>query len=335
MYLDNDKGLSGLVNIGNSCYINSVIQSLSNTTDLTQYFLNDSYLEHLKNKSIEYKFTHQWVRLLNGLWEENCTVSPNSFLKSLIFICKEKKLDLTFSGFQQNDFQEFLVFFLDTLHKSLNYNIQVEIKGSIKTDIDKIAYEAAKSWKSFFKNDYSIIVELFYGQFTTEIKDIDKKKISINYQPFSFLLLPVPKKNEISIQECLDLYFKEELLINNNFKDDNDIIYKDIIKQTKIWEFPKILIICLNRFDNQNIKINTNVLFEKKLNLRKYSVLNKKVQYKLYSICNHYGITSGGHYTCICCKNDIWYEFNDSKVVKIEEKNVFTKNAYCLFYEIV
>ena len=40
MEIYNDRGLSGIVNLGNTCYINSVIQSLSQTNELTHYFLS-------------------------------------------------------------------------------------------------------------------------------------------------------------------------------------------------------------------------------------------------------------------------------------------------------
>ena len=106
-----------------------------------------------------------------------------------------------------------------------------------------------------------------------------------------------------------------------------------IAKNKVKWELPKILIICLNRFDNNNNKLNTHISFDSILNLKKYTVLKDNSKYELYSICNHYGITNGGHYTSVCKKNNKWYEYDDAKVLLIDEKNIFTENAYCLFYK--
>lgn len=47
--LYNNKGLTGLVNLGNSCYLNSIIQCLSNTIELTDYFMKDNHLSNLKD----------------------------------------------------------------------------------------------------------------------------------------------------------------------------------------------------------------------------------------------------------------------------------------------
>lgn len=334
MTLESKNGLSGLVNNGNSCYINSVIQSLSHTELLTKYFLSDDYKENLNKKSIEYQFTYQWYRVLNALWEENCTISPISFIKSLIEISNKKNIELNFSNFYQNDFQEFLVFFLDTLHNSLKYSINIEIKGKIKNKLDKIAIEAAKSWISFFKNDYSKIIEIFYGQLVTEIIDNNTNRtISRSFQPFCFLILPITSKNKdnLNIYSCLDLYFKSEKL-NTSFKTDDKNIYNNVSKKISIWELPNILIICLNRFDNHNNKINFLVECQYEINVKKYSFFEGGT-YELYSVCNHYGFTNGGHYTSICKNNNQWYEFNDEKVIKIDKKNVITQNAYCLFYK--
>ena len=79
-------------------------------------------------------------------------------------------------------------------------------------------------------------------------------------------------------------------------------IYNDVEKTTKIWEFPNILIICLNRYNNNNQKISKNIDFDYEINLKKYGVVKQNNIYELYSICNHYGSTTFGHYTSICKK---------------------------------
>jgi ubiquitin carboxyl-terminal hydrolase 2 len=321
--LYNNKGLSGIVNLGNSCYINSAIQCLSHTLELTDFFLLNKW--KIINNNYEYNnFSKEWYKILNALWEDNCTISPNSLLKLMVKISKETKMSLGFSSYRQNDIQELLTFLLDIMHESLN------IGGIQPTEIDNTI--SSKHWNKFFEKKYSKVIDLFYGQIETSISDINtKKKLSSNFQPVCFFTLPIPKFNKNikinpSINDCFDLYLEEEILDDDNkwfYKKTNE--YIKVIKKTKIKKYPKILILCLNRFNNDNTKINTQVDITELFNIDKHS-------YELYGICNHYGNSSGGHYIAFCKNNNIWYKFNDNIVTKLDITELISKSNYCLFY---
>jgi ubiquitin carboxyl-terminal hydrolase 4/11/15 len=67
-----------------------------------------------------------------------------------------------------------------------------------------------------------------------------------------------------------------------------------------------------------------------------YCVANQSEQfvYDLYATSSHFGGLNGGHYTAQA-KNghqNQWYDFNDSRITPIEEKNVKSSAAYLLFY---
>ena len=308
----NGKGLSGIVNLGNTCYINSAIQCLSHTLELTDFFLKNEWKSKV-NKKYEYNsFANQWYRLLNGLWEENCTISPNSLFRLMIKISKEKKMSFGFSSYKQNDIQEFIIFVLDILHESLGYSIE----------------NPQNNLETFYKNKYSKIIDLFYGEIETIILDKSDKKLSSNIQPSCFFMLPIPNKSDITLKDCIDLYLEEELLDDDN-KWYNDKTEEYIVAKKKIIikTNPKILIICFNRFTNNGNKINNEIKVLESL------LFNKK-RYNLYGICNHMGSSSGGHYIAQCKNNNEWYRFNDGLVTKVSKLNLSSASIYCLFYRL-
>lgn len=333
-----DGGLSGLVNLGNTCYMNSAIQCLSHTTELTNYFLSKKFVGDFRKDKNTSRLAKEWYKLLNGLHEENCIVSPKSFHKAIVEVSDECGINFGFTN--QNDVQEFLVFFIDGLHESLCKEVIISISGKVKNPIDKMALEAMTQYRTFFKNNYSRIVKLFYGQLVSRIF-VDNVVKSSTYTPLCFFSLPIPNNNgsrKVTIIDCIDEYTKaEHLRGDNQWKNDEDGVKYDAVKKLDIWEFPSILIICLKRFDNFGRKRNDLVSFPiENLDLTSYCIgYNKfKSYFDLTGVCNHTGVSGYGHYYSYCrYKDNNWYEFNDRSVTKIDKGSLVTSNAYCLFYK--
>jgi len=334
-----NKGLCGLSNLGNTCYMNSAIQCISNTPSLTAYFITNRYQEDNNTSKIEHHLVTEWKRLIDGLWtNERCIITPRSFHKIVLLLSQKLGYNVHFGNLSQNDVQEFILFMVNTLHEALCSKVIVKITGEVKNDLDKLALKAMTSWKQFFKDNYSIIIELFYSQLFSAIKCPDCSYISMVFNPICYHTLPIPNKTQnITLYDCYQMFTDNEKLDGDNmWKCDKCNEYKCANKRLLLWTTPKILIICLKRFKNMR---KNNVLIDfpiKNLNLKNYCIGYDKGKsiYHLYGICNHTGNVGGGHYYAYCKnKNDKWYNYNDTSVTEIKETNLVTKNAYCLFYE--
>jgi ubiquitin C-terminal hydrolase len=343
-----NRGLTGLVNLGNSCYMNSAVQCLSNTVELTDYFLENKYKDDLReNKKTgnedemkaKLMLLREWERLLHGIWDSNCTVSPVSFHHTIQIYSLKFGL-CNFVDFRQNDIHEFLNLLIDSMHEILSREVTITISGNVVNELDKLALDAMKSWKVYFKNNYSFIIQLFYGQFISTLKTIDDKVLSHNYDPFSIISMEIPSSENLNIYDCLDHFVKPEILDGDNkYYDEDTKEYVIATKKIQIWNPPKILIIHIKRFQFivSSSKKNDFISYPlDNLNLSKYCVGYEKYnsKYNLYGISCHTGTSNGGHYYAYCKNlNNNWYKYNDSSVKLVSNKNdVITRDAYCLFY---
>ena len=109
------KGLCGLNNLGNTCFMNSIIQCLNNTMPLLKFFLSNKYKSELNKCSPDYKIVVEWNSLCRALWHKNAVVTPKNFHRSIQRRAMERDYD-DFTGFGQNDSQEFLQFLLESFH---------------------------------------------------------------------------------------------------------------------------------------------------------------------------------------------------------------------------
>jgi len=331
-----DKGLTGLANVGNSCYINSCMQLLSHTYELNELLIN---LDKSKiNNNPEATILIEWNNLREMMWGENCTIAPWGFIKAIQKVAKEKNLDI-FSGFAQNDVTEFLLFVIDCFHCSLKRDVDMSIEGNIINSVDTLATDCYKMMQNMYKKEYSEILNLFYGISVTQIKSFTTNEVlSRTCEPFSILTLSLPENNkETDIFECLNLYSKDEEMTGENAWFNDKTNAKENIKKNIIfWNLPTVLIIELKRFNNSNKKIHT--LVKTKLEnidfstyVRGYNA--KDYVYDLFGTGNHMGTAMGGHYTAnIKNSNGKWYNFNDTNITELKDSKIITSHTYCLFY---
>lgn len=332
-----NKGLVGLANLGNTCFLNSCIQVLNHTYEL--HFLLESNIK--TNNIIDSVILSEWNELRELMWSGNGTISPNKFVNKVHQIAREKKRDI-FTGWVQNDITEFLLFLMDCMHNSISRKLILKISGKPENHTDKTAIVCYEMLKTVYAKEYSEIMDMFYGIYVTTIATPDNKKIhSIKAEHFFVLDLQIFHGNTIcpTIYDCFDLFMKPELMAGDNaWFNETTGEKEDIHKSVSFWNLPKILVITLKRFSPDGTqKINNVIQFPvENLNLSKYvkGYNPNSYMYDLFGVCNHSGGVSGGHYTAFA-KNVAgqWIHFNDTSVELINDINLLVSPmAYCLFY---
>lgn len=333
-----DKGLSGLANLGNTCFLNSTAQVLSHTYELNDFLNLKTYKKRLNNK-YDSALLIEWDELREILWTNNCIVSPNKFVRTVQKLAKIKNMDM-FTGFNQNDLPEFLIFIIDCFHNSLAREVNMTIEGEVKDERDQIAVKCFERIKQMFEKEYSEIWNIFYGIHVSQLEHAETgEKISMVPEPYFIINLPIPENNKSpTLLDCFDLYVEAEILDG-----DNSVLYEKTgekvaaKKSLMFWSFPTILVIDIKRFNAMNRKNQIMVDFPlESLDLSKYVIGYNKDSYvyDLYGVCNHSGSVAGGHYTAFVKNaNNKWYHYNDTSVSEVAlPQQIISPKAYCFFY---
>ena len=333
-----DKGLSGLTNLGNTCFLNSAMQVISHTYELNNFLANQSYKKKLNYKH-DSALLLEWDNLREILWNDNCIVSPNKFVRTVQKIAQIKGLDI-FTGFNQNDLPEFLIFVIDCFHNALAREVNMTIEGEMKDEKDKIAVKCFETVKNMYEKDYSEIWNIFYGIIVSKLENVETgNTVSMIPEPYFIINLPIPQNNKSpSLIDCFDLYVEGEILDGENSINDEQTGCKISVKKNiMFWSFPNILVIDIKRFNAMNRKNQIMVDFPlENLNLSKYVIGYNKDSYvyDLYGVCNHSGTSLGGHYTSFVKNaNGKWYHYNDTSVQEVAlNSQIISSKAYCFFY---
>lgn len=154
--------------------MNSVIQCLSHTNDLCQYLKSRT---DCKSITKDQRILTEFAKLLRDMWTPNTRSVTPSELKSA-FSSKHRM----YSGYAQQDAQEFLRFFLDSLHSACNSGTKGELLNIDENLSDN--KKADLTWEWYTKVENSVIKDLFVGQLKSSLKCTVCGNTSVTFDPF-------------------------------------------------------------------------------------------------------------------------------------------------------
>ncbi|XP_063719148.1 ubiquitin carboxyl-terminal hydrolase 2-like [Symsagittifera roscoffensis] len=342
-----DKGTTGLDNLGNTCFMNSILQCLIHTQALRQKCIPEPSNSIVNSSSqMKGKLFKAFCKLVNKCWNNE---SSETYTALRDFKSQMTKYAPLFAGSSQHDAQELLVYLLEGIHEDVN---EVSKKPYYKDDIPdeySPSQKAKESWTRYLSREKSFVIDLFVGQLKSTLTCQVCGYESLTYDPYFDLSLPIPKKNyfNCSLDDCLREYTSEETL--DGYDKPRCAKCKKpqrCTKQFTIERFPKILVIHLKRFSMRNrfSKLDTKVAFPVTgLCLEEFASTEQKHNrtasdciYNLFAVANHSGTAYSGHYTAYC-KSETrkhWSSFNDRLVSELHESRLVSSSAYVLFYEL-
>ncbi|XP_076366129.1 ubiquitin carboxyl-terminal hydrolase 31-like [Tachypleus tridentatus] len=193
---DKIPAVSGIHNHGNTCFMNAIIQCLSNTDMFAEYFVMNHYrVDLLRRNKIHAKIygtkgevTEQLGVLLKSIWSCQYLPEVSNKFKSIV-----SKYGTQYEGSNQHDAQEFLLWLLDKVHEDLNTATKKRYKKPKQNShgrTDEVV--AAETLANYSRCNSSFVLDWFQGQFRSSLICSNCQKQSNTFDPYLCLSLPIP-----------------------------------------------------------------------------------------------------------------------------------------------
>lgn len=183
------QGVCGLCNLGNTCFMNSAIQCISNVPPLTYYFIKTQWRRDLNITNplgMHGRLAERYHQLLEQMW-----VKGSNYTVPRDFKVEVAKFAPQFSGYAQHDSQELMMFLLDGLHEDLNRIHKKPYQESVDSDDRPLRQKAAEAWLYHKMRNDSVIVENFHGMLKSTVVCPDCGYVSVTFDAFGSLSLPL------------------------------------------------------------------------------------------------------------------------------------------------
>ncbi|XP_019445309.1 PREDICTED: ubiquitin carboxyl-terminal hydrolase 21-like isoform X2 [Lupinus angustifolius] len=302
---------AGLSNLGNTCFMNAILQCFTHTVPL---------IEGLRSSSHAFPCDcyHSGFCVMCALRAQiECSlassggmVSPWRLVKNLSYFSS------SFSSYQQEDAHEFMQCALDKL--------------------DRCFLDLKENNESF--DDVNLVDKIFGGRLLSKLRCSNCGHSSNTYEPLIDMSLEI--ENVDTLPNALESFTKLEH-IESNFKCDGCKVEVTLEKQLLLDQTPSVAAFHLKRFKtdgNLVEKLDKHVDFPLELDLQLYSVSdhnsNEPMKYDLYAVVVHIGLSAtSGHYFCyVRSAPDIWHKLDDLQVTRVSAESVLSQEAYILFY---
>ncbi|XP_066992129.2 ubiquitin carboxyl-terminal hydrolase 36 [Anabrus simplex] len=308
---------SGMLNVGNTCYLNATLQALFHIPSLVNWLQSDS--NHLSkctftNGSVQ---TECLICAVNKTLKASHNKSGN-VIKPYLIINRLKMICKHFSHGQQEDAHEFLRYLIENMGEAFLVRFRSE-------NLDSYSKETTP------------LNQILGGYMRTEVTCLQCRGVSTTFQHFQELLLDIRRAN--TLDDALVGYFQRERL-------DGDDAYRcerchrkvSATKKFSIEKPPHVLCIQLKRFSVVGAKLNKHVSFTQRLDLTRFlcSQSSRPLTYRLVSMVTHMGASVHcGHYTAIAqTSSGHFYQFDDSSVRPISLNAALDTNSYIIMYEM-
>ena len=361
------SGVSGLKNMGNSCYLASIIQCLAAAPLFSDFYLYSAYKDQIYRRQKllfeagKFAIYRTLVILTIVFFFSSTGYSPENYKQPLMTIEMARMVKAMLSGrfrslvpkgikqvvgyrkpefanSRQHDAQEFLAQLLDGLHEEMNCGENSITKRTVDNE-EEAPKNENEAWKQYLTFERSLIVDLFHFQLKVTLTCLECKKQTHKYEAFCYLTLPVPEgKGRLTTQDCLGSFFYPEFI--DGYRCSNCKKPRNVSRKFDVVRAPSLLIIHLNRFENfgeWRSKKTDPIQFQTddfRFGGRTYS---------LFAVCNHFGTMEAGHYIATTRRNlnsSTFFRYDDADVSSLPTSLLMTDErhtqaAYLLFYAAV
>ncbi|CAA6661668.1 unnamed protein product [Spirodela intermedia] len=300
---------AGLANLGNTCFLNSVLQCLTYTEPFAAYLQSGKHKSSCRTSGFCAMCALQ-NHVMDALQSTGKILRPFHLVKNLKCILKN------FRYARQEDAHEYMVNLLESMHKCC-------LPSGIASESPS-AYEK------------SLVHKIFGGHLRSQVKCLQCSFCSNKFDPFLDLSLEIMKAD--TLHKALSHFTAVEQLDGGAKQYQCQQCKQKVkaVKQLTIHKAPYVLTVHLKRFGTALLgqKIDKKIEFEPSLDLKKY-VSGPNVIHTLWcaGTCWLCYSTHSGHYYCfVRTSSGVWYSLNDHQVFQVSEKTVLQQKAYMLFY---
>lgn len=323
------KRCVGLINFGVTCYMNSAIQTMVHIPAVQLYLMEIQANKHkqISPRSVSYTLAELASRMWNFSKDKR---SDSKYIKPKKMVQRLEDINCMMSEWQQEDSHEYFMSLMSRLQEDSTP------KGK--------------------KLNESIIYDIFGGLLEQEVICQECKSVSLTKQEFYDLSLGFNKRRlsndaiedenapKYSIERAIRDFFSLETIRTDKNDPSSGYFCEKCHKKTiatkksTIEKSPQTLLVHMKRFKfngNSSLKVKQPILYQKYLNLEKFSSNGEPIRYQLIGVIVHEGRSIlSGHYVAHCMRPDgSWATYDDEYINLIDERQAMTDpSAYCLLY---